>query len=1690
MAADQRGSVLPAEGRAGSEGRERGARGRRKRAEMPSYWHQVGGAAPLWYGPEASFHPPSPLPSNLPPAEGEPRFGSCQKGEEDQARRPQDVGEQPLGRGREHRLASRRSRMEAEGGGEEEEGGQELVFGKYQKEEKEKEEGEEEGKRGEGRTGVSREDAHRRTGQRQKDSSSAVCWDRLRPESQPQEEAFKESEEGFEEEPGIDEFYKFLELGDYQRAGSRHALGGQEQSSQDCLLGPRLVGGTERGANEAVPHSSGWHWVGARRGDSSPNLLPLQPNLYGNPVDGWSGTRIFHPGMGGRSLASSAPFRSVGCGAPTDEVHRTDGSRDFMEHGAKAGVSAAHRRPDRYSTGVPDRETGSQAGFGREGNLWRSREREIEGKRKEPERERKRQRKAERRRGEEEWLEEFGAMRPRGYEAPRGAQGGKEESEEVKRRLGEKESPGEGESQRKKEGGEREETRIKTPQRRSAERRAQRTRRTQRKAEEKKKKRTTDLVGQVGKTTIIKRRKRRRTSRTSERQKSERFSETGRPELPAGSFSWSKPAATGSDPFECTVAASEMLRPDDLGIGQVCPEKTVTVDLLHPGWGLGDILNWLDSREDDLMGPLCKTLAMGRLFPLPSSPFSLNQLFPRHDQGALLVLRWLVWSLNSLNGEGVEGPEVASEYQQTVLRGLLLDSERAAAWKMEGKVPSWTEFFRVKGVDYKGEEVLTAQEMRWENVAPALPREVGTVPLESVVELGCKHYVLHFEDYLLDPEDQVAVRPPRVLVPPDNWREFCANLLQMNIFSKVHEDDIYQVGGRPLLNGLFGVSKNEFDGGVELQRIIMNLIPLNGVVQSLDGDVGTLPSWAGMAPLHLQPHEDLLVSSEDVRAFFYIFRVPTSWHRFLCFNRPLPEDLCGERPGRWYPCSAVLPMGFKNSVSLAQHVHRFVVKHARAQCGQQGGEAELRKDKVFSTANPLHRIYLDNFDELEKVSKDTADAISGKASALVSSLQETYSSLGIPRHPKKGVARQPKAEVQGALVDGSLGVAIPKWDKVLRYAYLARILLEEGRSSQKQMQVVGGGFVYAAMFRRPLLGSLNHIWQFIVSCTGYPAGKRFKLPAEVRLELARFIGLLPLAYMDFRCQVSPVVTASDASEMGGGVTASEGLTELGAVASSCEVRGDLVEPCELTSVLTIGLFDGIAALRVATDSLGWNVVGHVSVEKSKEARRVVESRFPGCIFIEDVTQVDLNMVQTWAQRFSQVSLVVLGAGPPCQGVSGLNASRKGALKDERSSLFSHASRIRSLVQQCFPWAQVQGLMENVASMDSHDEQVMAESFGSNAWYIDAAGVSIAHRPRLYWVDWELRESADATFGATSVGRQSVSLKAQIETGKFLTPGWKPVSEGPFPTFTTSRPRSNPGYKPAGIHQCNEEELERWKTDSYRFPPYQYQNKHCVQNRRGVRRLLNIQEREVAMGFPKDFTSNSVPKTDQGSKAHLDARLSLIGNSWNVTVVSWLLSQLGQTLGLNDKMSVQDIFERTSPGCSRDLQTFLQRPPMGKAKESHGNDKPLKLVHKLLTLVSVKGEDISLQSSSEDLVKYQRLRASVPAKLWRWYTAASWKWTGCKEHINSLEMRAVLTALRWRLERHKKVHVKFVHLVDSLVAMHSLSRGRSSSRKLRRTVLKINALLLATRSQSVWAYVHTKDNPADAPSRRPRKQKWK
>ena len=74
-------------------------------------------------------------------------------------------------------------------------------------------------------------------------------------------------------------------------------------------------------------------------------------------------------------------------------------------------------------------------------------------------------------------------------------------------------------------------------------------------------------------------------------------------------------------------------------------------------------------------------------------------------------------------------------------------------------------------------------------------------------------------------------------------------------------------------------------------------------------------------------------------------------------------------------------------------------------------------------------------------------------------LRGGYEYWGLPRHPRKSVQQEFKAEIQGALIDGKAGTVWPKPAKVMKYVELTWALVQQGKASQKQMQVVCGGLV-------------------------------------------------------------------------------------------------------------------------------------------------------------------------------------------------------------------------------------------------------------------------------------------------------------------------------------------------------------------------------------------------------------------------------------------------------------------------------------------------------------------------------------------------------------------------------------------------------------------------------------------------------
>ena len=105
--------------------------------------------------------------------------------------------------------------------------------------------------------------------------------------------------------------------------------------------------------------------------------------------------------------------------------------------------------------------------------------------------------------------------------------------------------------------------------------------------------------------------------------------------------------------------------------------------------------------------------------------------------------------------------------------------------------------------------------------------------------------------------------------------------------------------------------------------------------------------------------------------------------------------------------------------------------------------------------------------------------------------------------------------------------------------------------------------------------------------------------------------------------------------------------------------------------------------------------------------------------------------------------------------------------------------------------------------------------------------------------------------------------------------------------------------------------------------------------------------------------------------------------------------------------------------------------------------------------------------------------SLPSIWWKWKVVVSFRQSG--QHINCLEMRAILAALKWRVRQLGEIGITGVHLSDSGVCLACLSKGRSSSTGLNFILHRINILKIAASLILICAHVRSADNPADHPA---------
>ena len=442
---------------------------------------------------------------------------------------------------------------------------------------------------------------------------------------------------------------------------------------------------------------------------------------------------------------------------------------------------------------------------------------------------------------------------------------------------------------------------------------------------------------------------------------------------------------------------------------------------------LGEVMaHWL--RSSFRSCGLCSKPQSTGEFPLPTT--GLPSLFPEAPKSTIGVLEGVALALNSYFGVHADvSPSEVAKPAREAMKGLLALLERFVSRGECFCDMDWGKYLQVKSVNYEGEEVRTARSFRWENLAPAIPREVGTIPLLDVCEGGTRHYVQEFEKYLVPENEMQFTKPPRVLVSDEDWGDVVSGLVNAGICLILPEHEVCHVDGKPLLNGLFGVNKEEFVDGVEVFRLIMNLVPTNKLCLPVGGDISTLPGLAGMGAYVLSDNEVLLTSSEDIRCFFYLFKIPLEWSRYMCFAKPVPYHLVPPnlQPHTCYIGACVLPMGFLNSVGIAQHVHRNVCRWALAQgSGQLGGEAEIRKDRAFSHSSRCFRIYLDNFDLLSKT--DVGLAAKGPLTPPWRSFAKVMLILGCLGIPRSLWSQRYGPKFRGRWLTGRPGMSLLNWE--------------------------------------------------------------------------------------------------------------------------------------------------------------------------------------------------------------------------------------------------------------------------------------------------------------------------------------------------------------------------------------------------------------------------------------------------------------------------------------------------------------------------------------------------------------------------------------------------------------------------------------------------------------------------------------
>jgi len=965
----------------------------------------------------------------------------------------------------------------------------------------------------------------------------------------------------------------------------------------------------------------------------------------------------------------------------------------------------------------------------------------------------------------------------------------------------------------------------------------------------------------------------------------------------------------------------------------------------------------------------------------------------------------------------------------------------------------------------------------------------------------------------------------------EEWDKICGVLFARGLIRPVSE--MAKVDDTFIQNGAFGVPKpgKTLEDGKEVLRFIVDFRSINSVMRIIDGDVKTLAGAPSLQHVVLPSGTLLRTSAEDMVAAFYLFALPPVWSTYMAFSKTVSWSALGsKKPGKTRVGACVLPMGWSSAVGLMQHAHRRIALRSQMSGGAELFPGlEIRRDSVFPQlecdGGAAWALYLDDTTILEVLDEKVAKQTEGKPPEEQLAIRAAYTHWGIPFSKEKALQRAAKAEKLGAVLDGDCGQLRGSTKRAMDSISLGAALCQKEYPLKKAMQVFAGKEVHTLQFRRPLFCIFDELWKEIGR-----EGGHCRMTSKVVSEVLMSSCLQPMKFSDLRAELSEVVTASDASESGGGMVyanrlSSKGLLEAVAIEEEMqEFQESGVSTDGPQKVIVFDFFAGIGGLSRALELAGVEVHTLIVIKKDPECRRLHRRRWPGCKVVCDICDLDKDRIRKMMDDVHGVTGVVAGGGSPCQGLSKLSVFREG-LADPRSALFYQLVERLRWIREIAVEKQIWNLRfcENVVG-DEDNVSEMSEQLDMAPVEMCTSDHSWVRRPRLYWCGEEID---DHPCFVKEVNGSREKLRVQIPPEPLeavLSPGWGwPGSEMDpdvrLPTFTRAIPRAKAPPRPAGLERCDERTIARWKEAKMMFPPYTFLPQYLFRQESGDKsRVANAEEREILMGYKKGYTRalfKKAPTNKDEEESQEVARLAAIGNAFHAVTVAilmdvwlwsakvrtdligpeaicnrWKESMLGQMGFETEEEGENKPGERAAESESEELSLLAEkrmiRPEWIKPSSEIMEMERVKqlsqqMVHHFLRRAEYRGSDVRLDAGliyKPDAAP----RTSVDPTRWVWTVGDAYPFKTA-EHINILELRAILHALQWRARSSLSHNKRFLHLSDSQICLAVLSKGRSSSKRVNHVLRRICALCLAMNWYPLWAWVESRLNPADEPPRR-------